>query len=435
MIFIEHSRYGEDSVKTNMGAPQYSYYFVRKAFAPALDRLGRRIGVTDPDRQVDTIYGEAFARGEDCVFLSYSPPHTAAVSDVCPTLPVFAWEYDTIPAEIWDDNPRHDWRTTLSRTAGAITLSVDSAAAVRRVMGEDYPVWPIPCPLFDSYARGETPASGWRAPTDLQLDGALAVNARDIDLRLFRPDSVRKRAVHALRLLNRAASEQKLEPVSLQGAIYTSVLSPADDRKNWRGLIAGFVWAFQKNPDATLVIKLTHANIEDGIAKMLSFISVLPPFECNIVLIQGMLSSEAYNKLIEATSYYVNTSTAEGQCLPLTEYMSSGRPALAPAHSSLLDYVTPDNAFLIRSDEEPTLWPHDERGAIRACHHLISFADLMQQFRESFRVAANDPARYQRMSRAAVRTMQAFCSEEVVAGHLKQAIECIAAARRVAQAG
>lgn len=433
MIFIEHSHYDEVSVKKNMGAPQYSYYFVRKAFAPALDRLGRRVSVTDPAREVDAIHRDARERGEDCVFLSYNPPHEAAISDQCPTVIVFAWEYDTIPDEEWDDNPRHDWRKTLSQVAGAVTLSRDSAGAVRRAMGDGYPVWAIPSPLFDSYAGRQRPLSGWRERFDLNVDGTLTINARDIDLSLFRPDSTSGGAIGALRWLNQAAA-QSSRTLSLRGVIYVAVLSPTDSRKNWRDLIAGFVWAFRDNRDATLIVKITHSNVEDGLAKMLRFISVLPKFECSVILMQGMLAKKAYDDLIEASSYCVNVATAEGQCLPLTEYMSSGRPAVAPAHSSLLDFVSPTNAFVVASDIQPSIWPHDERMAMRCRHHVVNFSDLVRQYFDSFRVAKTDPARYLRMSRAAVQTMQAYCSEEVVAAQLSEVMQHVRARREVAQA-
>jgi hypothetical protein len=57
----------------------------------------------------------ARARGEPCVFLSFSPPHRTPVHLACPTLPVFAWEFSTIPNEPFAGEPRNDWRTVLAR--------------------------------------------------------------------------------------------------------------------------------------------------------------------------------------------------------------------------------------------------------------------------------------------------------------------------------
>ncbi len=423
MIFIEHSRFNDTSVKGNLGAPQYSYHFVRKAFEPVLDRLGRRVSVEDPEREVDAIYSDAKTRGEPCVFLAFNPPHKITPSAVCPTIPVFAWEYDTIPNEVWDGDEGQNWCGALARSGQAITLSKEAADAVRRAMGDNFPVWPMPAPLFDVFSRLSTPAYGWRPAFDIELDEALAISTRNIDLSMFRPDRSTRKAERALRILGAAhGSQTRPQRVRLEGVIYTAVFSPADDRKNWRDLLTGFIWAFRRTPDATLVLKLTHSVFEDWVGKILEHMSVLGPFDCRVVLIHGMLSSESYAGLIDKTAYYVNTATAEGQCLPLTEYLSCGRPALAPAHTSMLDYVTPENAFVLASEEQPAFWPQDERKAFRCRHHLVSFADLVRKFRESYAVAKHQPERYQQKSQAAVQTMRAFCSEKVVAAQLSEAL-------------
>lgn len=419
MIFIEHTSFNDATIKDNYGAPQYSYHFVMKAFQPVLDRLGTRIAVDDPARQVDPIFAAAKARGEDCLFLSYTPPHITTVDLACPTVPVFAWEYDTIPDETWDSDPRHDWRYVLARTGMALTHCRSAAEAVRRSMGEDYPIWVAPAPLFDRFAARGSAARGWREPVDLRLDGATSISAGDVDLSPFRPDRPVSDGLRALQLLQlaQASGGGASRTLQLEGVVYTSVLCPRDGRKNWTDMVAGFVWAFRTTPSATLVLKLTQADLDEAAAPILRFLSTLGAFECRIVLIHGLLSDEAYAALIDATSYAVNTAMGEGQCLPLMEYMACGRPAVAPAHTAMLDYITPENAFVLASEQRPAIWPQDERAVIRSSNYLISFADLVRQYRASYQ-AAQDEGRYARMSAAAVSSVQAFCSEDVVADRL-----------------
>ncbi|MDP3495351.1 MAG: hypothetical protein Q8R82_19750 [Hyphomonadaceae bacterium] len=428
MIFIEHASFSQSTIKDNFGAPEYSYLFVRNGFRPALDRLGKRVDVADPARDVDAVYRSAMERGEDCVFLSYNPPQKTVVGLACPTLPIFAWEYANIPVETWNENTKHDWRNVLSQTGMAITLSRESAQAVRDTMGADYPVWAIPTPLFDSYAQRGNNARAWREPFDLSLEGGLAVSAGDIDLAPFRPEQAREEAYRLLRVLNHAASRPRpTQTIRLSGVIYTTVLCPADGRKNWTDLVSGFVWAFRDTPDATLLFKLTHATVEDGLMPVLRHISLLGDFKCRIILINGLLSNEAYGELIDATTYCVNTALCEGQCLPLTEYMSAGRPAVAPSHTAMLDYVTPQNSFIVRSEPRPAVWPQDERHAVRARNHIITFMDLVRQYRESYRVARHEPERHAAMSAAAVETMRAYCSEDVVAEQLREVLRHVKA--------
>ena len=429
MIFIEHASLNDRTIKENFGAPEYSYLFVKRAFQPVLDRLGERVEVADPAREVEPIFRAAEARGEPCVFLSYNPPHKTPLGLACPTIPVFAWEYDRIPDETWDDDPRNDWRHGLLQTGMAITHCRSAATAVRSSLGDDYPIWVAPAPLFERFNTVGAAASGWREPFDVPLDGAVAISAGEVDLSLFRPERGLADGVEALRLLDRVARApgRASGSLRLEGVVYTSVLAPADGRKNWRDLVTAFVWAFRATPTATLVLKLTHAAIEHGLAPVLGHIATLGAFACRIVLLHGMLANEAYATLVAATSYAVNASTGEGQCLPLMEYMSAGRPAVTPAHSAMADYVSPSNAFVVKSDLRPAAWPQDERAAIRCRQHMVSFESLVDQFRESYQVATSAPARYDRMSAGAVRALKAFCSEAVVAARIQELLTWVEA--------
>jgi glycosyltransferase involved in cell wall biosynthesis len=423
MIFITHTTFDDASIKDNYGAPQYSYHFVMKAFEPVLDRLGRREHVAAPQREVDAIYAAARARGEDCLFLSFSPPQLTPLGLACPTAPVFAWEYETIPDESWTDDPRHDWRYVFARTGMALTLCQAAADAVRRSMGEAYRIWVTPAPVFDRFAALSSEARGWRAPFDLMLEGALAIDTSDFDLSAFRPEQPPQNAERALQMLQVAArGGAPGRALRLEGVVYTSVLCPRDSRKNWEDMVAGFVWAFRNTPTATLVLKLTQAGIEDAVAPILRFLAGLGRFDCRIVLLHGLLSDAAYAALIEATSFAVNTSVGEGQCMPLVEYMSCGRPAVAPAHTAMADYITPENAFIVPSRQRSAIWPHDDRGLQRARNHQVSFAELVRRYRESYR-AAQDPERYRRLSAAATESVRNFCSEDVVAGRLREALD------------
>lgn len=101
MLIIIHSETNKSNIQQNLGRPEYSYYFVLKEFRPVLERLGQVIEVSHPDELVDRLYFDCLSRGEDCVFLSFSPPHRTPIHYACPTIPVFAWEFSTIPTESW----------------------------------------------------------------------------------------------------------------------------------------------------------------------------------------------------------------------------------------------------------------------------------------------------------------------------------------------
>lgn len=422
MILLEHSRFDARAIGAHLGAPDYSYWFVRRAFRSSLERLGVVVPITDPVREVDRICRTAAAHRESSVYFSFSPPHNTTVSAVCPTVPVFAWEFDTLPNEPWQNDPRNDWTQVLKQVPAAITHSQFAVQVVRRYLGEHYPIWSIPAPVYQANATRVSSAKGWHEPTTLTLSG-LTIDAGAVDLSIFdvgRSSSDGSKALKALSV--RMRSRNRPLRFTVSGVVYTAVFNPVDARKNWPDLLAAFICAFRDNPQATLLLKITHYDAALGMVPILSDLARHGAFKCRILLVHGLLPQEEYDSLVDITSYAVNTSGGEGQCLPLMEFMSAGRPAIAPAHSAMLDYVTPGNSFVVGSTLRPTSWPHDPRQAITCMQHVISFSGLIECYRASFDVARNQPQRYAAMSSAASSALERFCSDEVVSRRLKEVL-------------
>jgi len=408
MLIIIHSETNQHTISRNLGRSEYSYYFVLKEYRPVLERLGRVVEVMDPNTEVDALYAECQSRGEPCVFLSFSPPHRTPVHLACPTLPVFAWEFSTIPDEPFAGDPLNDWRTVLAACGAAITHSTYTVDAVRKAMSADYPIVAVPAPVWDRFAaRGvqlqEQPAV---ASVRLKIKG-LVVDSRAIDLDAFAPVPLRSgRGIDFLA----PVTEQELV---LDGVVYTSVFNPRDGRKNWEDMISAFCAAMRENADATLVLKLTHHDAEEALTDILHHLYKNQPYRCRIVLIYGYLADTDYEGLVQATRYVVNTSYGEGQCLPLMEFMSCGKPAVAPCTTAMIDYMNADNAFLIQATEQFTAWPHDPRSAYRTLRYAPSWASIRAAYAASYEVAKYDPARYASMSAQAVESLRAFCSQAV----------------------
>ncbi|MQR02596.1 glycosyltransferase [Glaciimonas soli] len=413
MIIIIYSDTNAGSIVANLGLPEYSYYFVLKEFRPVLEQLGIVVTVSDPAREVDDIYRSATAHGESCVFLSFSPPHKTVIGLSCPTIPVFAWEFSTLPTEAWLGEPRHDWRYVFDKVGSTITHSEFTANSVRQVMTSEFPVASIPAPVWDRFSALREKLSIANHPdgVDLYVAGTV-IDSRTVDLS---PYSVPLRRNPKPNLLRPPALASR-EPIKVHvdGVVYTSVFNPYDGRKNWYDMISAFCWAFRDVEDATLVLKLTHNDVRIGIDNLLENVYKLTPFKCRILLIHGYLSDADYEKLVSATTYVLNTSHGEGQCLPLMEFMSCGKPAIAPVNTAMADYVDSDNAFVLDSNTEPSHWPHDPRQAYRTLRYRIDWGTLLNAYKESYRVARQDPVRYQQMAEHAVQKLQKHCSREVV---------------------
>jgi glycosyltransferase involved in cell wall biosynthesis len=268
----------------------------------------------------------------------------------------------------------------------------------------------LPAPLWDEYAPLYRPQTKHGESWQLDI-------ARGVVL-----DS------HALGFQKAgAAAEVSFEEqpcrVRLEGIVYTSVFNPTDGRKNWLDLITGFCFAFRDNPDVTLVMKLTYHDSQRACGLLWHEMKKLAPFRCRVIVVQGYLAADAYRQLVANSTYVVNTAYGEGQCLPLMEFMSAGKPAIAPNHSAMADYINGSNAFVVRSSEEWTYWPHDPRMMLSTFRYRINWESLRDAYLESWRVATSQPGEYLRMSRQAHQMLHQHCSRKAIAQRLKEFLE------------
>ena len=406
--FIVYAATTADTLSTSLGVAQYSYTFVMNAFVPLLAQFGAVHVVTDPIRDVDLLYKAHLSRGENCMLLSFAPPHRTPLGLLCPTIPVIAWEFPTIPSAVWDEEVRHDWRRVLRQTGRAITLSQFAADAVKAAMGIEFPVIALPAPVWDRHPKLWALPLRWpENERTLAIDG-LVLDSRQhkFELEMATPP------------LPEPSSEDALVEITLSGVVFTTVFSPKDGRKNWTDILTAFVTAFARTPDATLVLKMVCVDTSIWWANFHEAMTRLPEFSCRIVVLQSFLDEDMFVSLIDATHWIVNASSAEGLCLPLLEFMSGGRPAIAPRHTAMLDYLNADNALIVASDEEYCAWPHDPRNELTTTRHRVAWSSLVENFREGHRIAGLDPARYAALSGAARATMKGFCNDRTVSTKL-----------------
>lgn len=174
MNFILYSDVNDSSISQSLGRPEYSYYFVLKAYRPLFESLGQ-VHVVASSAEVDPLYRQLQQAGQDSLFISFAPPHKTPTDLQCPMVCVVAWEFDTIPAEHWDNDPRHDWSQTLARLGRVITLSTHTAEAIRRTLGDEFPVLVLPTPLWERFAevRQQYPGTPVNPGTTLQIKGCI----------------------------------------------------------------------------------------------------------------------------------------------------------------------------------------------------------------------------------------------------------------------
>ncbi|MGH8434018.1 MAG: glycosyltransferase [Pseudomonas sp.] len=495
MRFLVYSEVNAANIATSLGKPEYSYYFVLREFLPVLQQLGEVLVVEFPETEVDAHYQRACEAGEDCVFLSFSPPHKTTLGLRCPTIPVFAWEFDSIPTEVWYDEPEQDWRHGLRLCGRAIVHSQLTVDAVRAAMGEDFPVISIPAPVWDRFAAFRALASRAGEPVAVSIQKGVLMDTLGLSLEPYRPaPDALERFLAASQGESPETSEELPTPVlqqaptesrslrasvgqvarislrylvewyrlvwrdvlrvaisgvapatggystpeepapvieidhwspaahdlCLEGVVFTAVFNPYDGRKNWMDMLTAFCAAFREVEDAVLVFKLTHQEYRSAMESMLMCLGRLPPFRCRIILLHGYLDEADYHALLGATAYVVNASHGEGQCLPLMEYLSCGKPAIAPRNSAMLDYMDEQVGFVVNSWLDGTAWPHDPRLAYRTCRHQLDWSSLQAAYAEAYRCFHEDPQRYQQLSANASERMRLHCSQAVAGERIKR---------------
>ncbi|MEM9594986.1 MAG: sulfotransferase [Acidobacteriota bacterium] len=426
MIFIVYASTNRQTAPFELGLADYSYHFVLETFLPVLERLGTVVRITeDPEIRVDAVYDVASSSGESCLFLSFTPPHKTLIHLRCPTVCVFAWEYRDLPRTVRGDM-RDDWAFVLRSLGGAITHSEQTAGLIRGTLGDDFPVAVLKAPLFEDFAHPpEDPAPPpWLGRQVFDVRGHIdeAPRAGSIASRPIRGAPRHDPTDYSgTATWKPHGARYRFE---LEGIVYLSVFNPTDGRKNWPQIVECFALALGDRPDATLVLKTVrvgpHVQVRSQFRRVLES---LGPLRCRIVLLDGFLDDETYRRLLRGATYGVNASRGEGQCLPLMESMSAGRPAVAPPHTGMADYLDPSNAFCVGSSLEPASFPHDPTGRLETWRHRVDAHQLFGAFRESYRVATEEPERYRSMSERARSSLERHASRDACERALRSFLE------------
>ncbi|MBV8914479.1 MAG: glycosyltransferase [Acetobacteraceae bacterium] len=122
------------------------------------------------------------------------------------------------------------------------------------------------------------------------------------------------------------------------------------ERKNPLALIQAFTETFRPRSGATLVIKVINAEQRPHDHALLLDEARGHP---HVQVREGYLLPGEKNQLIAACDCYVSLHRAEGFGLTLAEAMYFARPVIATGYSGNLDFMTPENSYLVDYDLTP----------------------------------------------------------------------------------
>lgn len=453
----------------NLGAPGYSYDFVARLYEPLLRRWGELISVQDPQADFEIAANRLRSCGCEVVHFCLLPFQDAYLSPTTPNIVVPAWEFPDIPQEEFDENAQNNWVATAERCS-AVMVGGPFTADALQAAGVTVPIRivqvPTPAEYFDvspwSGREGVTldchaeefpnprrradvaaaRAAARRAaqsPASPPPPGAFRCAAKGLYHRMIKPwapkhvHAALTEGVHAtIRAWQAArlppeprppAPDYQTSPVELSGVVYTSIFNPFDGRKNWGDILSGFLFALGDCPDATLALKLISSKTEwiEAVAMHLNQLNIA--HRCKIVLISDYLSDAQMVALARASTYYLSAAKAEGNGLPLMNYLAAGRPGISPRHSAIADYFNDEIGFVVESHPEPCAFPHDSEFSCRTTWDRVVWPSLVEQIRKSYLMAKFDAAAYHAMAARARRKMLEWCHPQSVAPRLWSALD------------
>ena len=116
------------------------------------------------------------------------------------------------------------------------------------------------------------------------------------------------------------------------------------ERKNPVGLVRAFARAFSPGEGPRLLIKAVR---DDEFRKEREHLRYEIGDRPDIVLLEDYLAAGDKNGLMASCDCYVSLHRAEGFGLTMAEAMALGKPTIATGYSGNLEFMTPDNSFLI----------------------------------------------------------------------------------------
>lgn len=464
----------------NLGVSGYSHDIVTELFIPILEPWGEVTLVRNPGENLEKAAQEARRRGLEPIHLSIMPLQDVCLAESIPNVVMPAWEFPDVPDHAFDGNPQNDWPATANRCCLVLVGNPFTANSLLKA-GVETPVRIVQVPTPEGYfglpewqaanratfecssyvfLRSEastasrpvgsvsSPSTGKpadaaeprvvkdrRPPRGRQVSRALEAVANWAYRRSFgrllpeRVDrTVRKTYVAAKRAWRTSGRDFvfALTPrLELSGIVYTSIFNPKDGRKNWQDLVTGFLLALGDCEDATLVLKLITDDTDAVKTAVAYYKDREIPHRCKLAFVSAYWSDEQLLRLAEASTYYVQATRAEGNCLPLMNYLAAGRPGISPRHSAMGDYFDEQVGFVVDSHPEPAAWPHDSRLRTRTTWHRLVWSSLVEQLRKSYDFAKQRPEEYRAMAARGRRRMLDFSAPEAVASRLHAALDLV----------
>ena len=120
-------------------------------------------------------------------------------------------------------------------------------------------------------------------------------------------------------------------------------------------LLKAYFEEFKETDDVILILKGYTGGADEGskntIRNMIKAAKEAAQSRAKVLYLGGFLKDSQLPKLHRSADVYVSASRGEGWALPVCQSMATGVPCIVPQHSAHLDYSTPQNSYLVPSDD------------------------------------------------------------------------------------
>jgi glycosyltransferase involved in cell wall biosynthesis len=406
-----------------LGRTNYSYAIAMGKFVEALNGAGCSvIELTFPH----ILQGPIPSNNENrCVHLAFYPPDELRLLKHATNILMFAWEFSTLRTDdmLFSSHAFGSHVRMLETVDAVWTPSFYAANVIRRSC--KLPVNVIPAPMRCS-PRNRDDTEGGRSRR--KADSLKVLHELEVVPLCIFPRHQTEASAHAFAdkgfLLDRINSVTVFDKV----VVYLTVLNPHDARKGLKESLEAFCRFSQERDGALWIIKtasysdsletintrlLTHQIAREGDM-------VGQYFSDRILVCNTSLSDDEMSALYDLSDFYLCTSQAEGQNFPLQEAMAQGVVPVSVRHTAMADYITPENAVVLESEEQ-TLPPSIARkyGLCGAKWFYINPCEVFRGLKRSFDLT---PQEYREMSVGAAGTISERFSGSVVMAKISDAL-------------
>ena len=190
------------------------------------------------------------------------------------------------------------------------------------------------------------------------------------------------------------------------------------ERKNPLAIIKAFKHAFgTNNEDVLLLIKFYNSQSYPHQREQLQVASA---HYSSIKLIDKHLTKDEINALVYNCDCYISLHRAEGFGYTMAEAMYYGKPVIATAYSSNLDFMSVNNSFLVKYDLVTTSKDYGcyPQGSIWANPDINHAAQLMQQ-------VVNNPQEAKKVGNRAAKEIKYLLSPVTLGERMRNRLEQI----------